>query len=106
MIGELGARTLTWDGCVNVRALDRHGVRRIVDLRWPEELAEDPPRDLAIEVVHVSVIGPSLAASRDYLRTLDAHVDSVDDVADHYAWSYVEFLERNRDRFGQALAAV
>src|SRR6185503_16931231 len=37
---------------------------------------------------------------------LDAHVDSVEDVADHYAWSYVEFLERNRDRFGLALAAV
>ena len=139
MIGELGARTLTWDGCVNVRdlggvptedggttrfgalirsdniralsddgwlALDRHGVARIVDLRWPEELAQDPPRELAIEVVHVSVIGPSLAESRDYLRTLDAHVDSVEDVADHYAWSYVEFLERNRDRFGLALAAV
>lgn len=139
MIGNVGARTLLWDGCVNVRdlggvstedgattrlgvvirsdnirglsddgwrSLERHGVKRIVDLRWPEEVAQDPPRDLAVEVVHVSVIGPSLAESRDYLRTLDAHVDSVDDVADHYSWSYVEFLERNRDRFGLALAAV
>jgi len=139
VIGELASRTLTWDGCVNVRdlggvptedggttrfgalirsdnirgltddgwrALDRHGVARIVDLRWPEELAQDPSRELEVEVVHVSVIGPSLAESRDYLRTLDAHVDSVEDVADHYAWSYVEFLERNRDRFGLALAAV
>ena len=139
MIGELGSRTLIWDGCVNVRdlggiptedggrtrfgavirsdniraltddgrrALGRHGVARIVDLRWPEERAEDPPGELDVEVVYVSVVGPSLAASRDYLRTLDAHVDSVDDVADHYAWSYVDFLERNRDRFGLALAAV
>jgi len=139
VIEELGARTLTWDGCVNVRdlggiplegggttrfgavirsdnirgltedgwrALRRHGVARIVDLRWPEELAQDPPRELDVEVVHVSVIGPSLAESRDYLRTLDDHVDSVDDVADHYAWSYVEFLERNRGRFGLALGAI
>ena len=88
------------------RALEHHGVERIVDLRWPEEVAEDPPRSVDVEVVHVSVLGPSIDADLDYLRTLDAHVDSVDDVADHYAYSYVDFLERNRARFGQALAAV
>lgn len=88
------------------RALDGHGVTRIVDLRWPEERAQDPPRDVDVEVVHVSVLGPSLAEGLDYLRTLDAHVDAVDDVADHYAFSYVDFLERNRSRFGQALAAI
>ena len=27
-------------------------------------------------------------------------------MADHYAWSYVDFLERYRDRFGRAIAAV
>jgi protein-tyrosine phosphatase len=135
----VASRTLTWDGCVNVRdlggvptedgemtrlgvvirsdnvrgltdegwrALERHGIARIVDLRWPEERDQDPPRDVDVEVVHVSVLGPNLAESRDYLRTLDAHVDTVDDIADHYAWAYVEFLERNRARFGQALAAV
>jgi len=139
LIDDRSTRTLSWDGCVNVRdlggiptedggttrlgvvirsdnirglsddgwrELERHGVTRIVDLRWPEELAHDPPGDVDIDVVHVSVLGPNLAASRDYLRTLDAHVDSVDDVADHYSWAYVEFLERNRTRFGQALAAV
>jgi protein tyrosine/serine phosphatase len=88
------------------RALERHGVVRIVDLRWPEELAQDPPRDVDLEVVHVSVLGPNLAESRDYLRNLDAHVDAADDVADHYSWAYVEFLEHNRARFGRALAAV
>lgn len=139
MIDEAAARTLVWDGCVNVRdlggirtedggvtrsgqvirsdnvgaltdagwrALEDHGVDRIVDLRWPEEKAEDPPRSVDIEVVHVSVLGPTLEGGLDFLRTLDAHVDAVDDVADHYAWSYVEFLERNRERFGQAIAAV
>jgi protein-tyrosine phosphatase len=139
VIEEAGARTLVWDGCVNVRdlggiptedggvtrngavirsdnvgaltpagwqALEDHGVVRIVDLRWPEERVQDPPRSIDIEVIHVSVLGPSLDEGLDYLRTLDAHVDAVDDVADHYEFSYVEFLERNRDRFGRALSAV
>lgn len=88
------------------RTVARHGISRIVDLRWPEEAAEDPPRDVAIEVVQVSVLGGTLGEEIDYLRELDAHLDDVDDVADHYAWSYVEFLERNRDRFGRALAAI
>ena len=88
------------------RALADHGVTRIVDLRWPEELAEDPPRDVDIEVVHVSVLGGALDESSEYVAELDAHLDSVDDVADHFAWSYVDFLERFRDRFGQAFAAV
>ncbi len=87
-------------------ALTSHGVQRIVDLRWPEELAEDPPRDVDIDVVHVSVLGPSLEASPEYLDELNAHLDGVDDVADHYVWSYLDFLERHRDRFGQALAAI
>jgi protein tyrosine/serine phosphatase len=136
-----GARTrsISWDGCVNVRdlgglptedggetrpgrviradnvgfltdagwrAVADHGVTRIVDLRWPEEAADDPPRDVDIEVVQVSVLGDSMHASLDWLRELDANLDEVDDVADHYAWSYVEFLERHRERFGRALAAI
>lgn len=139
MIDARGARTLIWDGCVNVRdlggipmedggttragavvrsdnigglspdgwaALARHGVIRIVDLRWPEERAQDPPRDVDVEVVHVSVLGPSWEENADYFRELDAHVDTVDDIADHYASSYVDFLERNREAFGRALAAI
>jgi len=94
-------RTLTEAGW---RALAEHGVTRIVDLRWPEELAEDQPRDVQIEVVHVSVLGEAI--DPDYIEKLDAHLDSVDDVADHYAWSYVDFLERYRDRFGRAFAAI
>lgn len=94
---------LTADGW---RTLESHGVVRIVDLRWPEEVADDPPRDVDIEVVQVSVLGETLDSSLAYLRELDAHLDDVEDVADHYAWSYVEFLERNRERFGQAIAAV
>ena len=94
-------RTLTDDGW---HALQAHGISRIVDLRWPEELAEDQPRDVEIEVVHVSVLGETF--DEQYVAELDAHLASVEDVAEHYAWSYVDFLERYRDRFGLALAAV
>jgi protein-tyrosine phosphatase len=87
-------------------ALASHGVTRIVDLRWPEELAEDQPRDVDIEVVHVSVLGPTFDVGGDYIEKLDAHLDGVDDVVDHYAWSYVDFLERYRNEFGRAFAAI
>jgi protein tyrosine/serine phosphatase len=93
-------RKLSDDGW---RALAEHGVQRIVDLRFAEELAEDQPRDVDIDVVHVSVLGESF--DPDYVKELDAHL-AANDVADHYAWSYVEFLERHRDRFGRAFAAV
>ena len=86
------------------RSLTEHGITRIIDLRLPEELAEDRPLDVDVEVVHVSVLGESF--DTDFIEELDAHLDSVDDVADHYAWSYVDFLERYSERFGQALAAV
>jgi protein-tyrosine phosphatase len=86
------------------RSLADHGVTRIVDLRWPEELAEDQPRDVDVEVLHISVLGEAI--DHDYIEQLDEHLDSVDDVADHYAWSYVDFLERYRDRFGLAFAAI
>jgi protein tyrosine/serine phosphatase len=127
--------SLAWEGCVNVRdlgglptedgrrtrlggvvrsdnvrrltdegwrALADHGVQRIVDLRFPEELAEDQPRDVDIEVVHVSVLG---TADPEYVKELDAHL-AANDIADHYAWSYVEFLERYREEFGKAFAAI
>jgi protein-tyrosine phosphatase len=86
------------------RSLAEHGVTRIVDLRLPEELAEDPPRDVDIDVVHVSLFGESF--DEEYIAVLDEHLDSVEDVTDHYAWSYIDFLERYRDHFGRAFAAV
>jgi protein tyrosine/serine phosphatase len=86
------------------RSLAEHGVRRIVDLRMPAELATDEPRDVDIEVVHVSVFGAGV--DEEYLAELDAQLASVDDVADHYAYAYVDWLERYREHFGRAFAAV
>lgn len=86
------------------RALASYGVARVVDLRYPEEVAEDAPVDLGVEVVHVSVLGERLDPA--YVAELDRSLFAAADVADHYAWSYVDFLERHRDRFGTAFAAV
>jgi protein tyrosine/serine phosphatase len=94
-------RRLTDEGW---RSLREHGVERIIDLRWPTELADDQPRDVDIEVVHVSVLGEDF--DPDYVADLDEHLHSVDEVVDHYVWSYLDFLERYRDRFGRAVAAV
>jgi len=86
------------------QALADHGVQRVVDLRMPEELATDPPREVDVEVVHVSVFGEGV--DRAYIEELDRHLASVEDVADHYVYSYVDWLERYRAHFGRAFAAI
>jgi protein-tyrosine phosphatase len=84
------------------RALAAHGVARIVDLRWPEELEEDPPRDVDIDVVHVSLLGeldPDFSDDvRDYM--------AVDDPAGYWAISYTRILRAYAPNFARALAAI
>ena len=84
------------------RALAAYGVVRTVDLRWSEELDEDPPHGAHIDVVHVSLLGK-----------LD--VDYKDDIADYMAagdpvgyWasSYTEILDEFRENFGRVLDAI
>ncbi|HUK96823.1 MAG TPA: tyrosine-protein phosphatase [Gaiellaceae bacterium] len=86
------------------RSLAEHGVVRIVDLRWPAEREGESPPPVEVEIVSIPLLGESL--DDDYLVELNASLDASPDVADHYAWSYVDFLERFRDRFGLALGAV
>jgi protein-tyrosine phosphatase len=93
-------RALTDEGW---RSLHAHGVTRIVDLRTPYELGLDSPREVELEVVHVCVLE---LPDPEYEARLNAYLDSVEDVADHYAWSYLDFLERWRANFGRAVAAV
>lgn len=92
-------RQLTDDGW---RALAEHGVTRIVDLRWQEELDEDPPREIGIEVVHVSLLGvldPNFSDDiRDYM--------AVDDPAGYWAVAYTRILRAYAPNFGLALAAI
>jgi protein-tyrosine phosphatase len=84
-------------------ALVDYGVRRIIDLRWHEELAEDPPRELPVEVVHI----PLLGGREDGIgREIDALLEEVRDPAVRRSLMYLEFLRRYPENFAAAVTAV
>ena len=85
------------------RALLDYGVSRIVDLRFHSELRDDPPRDLSLEVVHISVL-PELD-SHHWIE-IDAMADAAPDAAAAHSAVYLEFLERFRREFGAAFGAI
>ena len=92
-------RRLTDDGW---HSLAGHGIRRVVDLRWQEELADDPPRDIDVEVVHVSLLG-------SYDPAVDGDMDgfvSRRDIVGFRVAGYSRWLERYRGEFAKALAAL
>jgi len=86
------------------RALEAAGVRRVVDLRFPEELAEDPPGDVPVEVVHVSLLGAS--RTPEWEAEFNDAMDRAATAEEYLVWSYLEFLERYRRQFGRALQAI
>ena len=79
-----------------------HGIRRVVDLRWDEERAEDPPRDLGVEVVHVSLLGEF---DPDVDGNMHAFI-AAGDTAGFRADSYTRWLETYRTEFAEALGAI
>lgn len=82
-------------------ALVAYGVRTIVDLRWHDELAEDPPRELPVAAVHVPLFGER-AQSEEADRMLRT-------IADPIEWrrrSYLEALARFRENVARAITAV
>ena len=84
-------------------ALAAHGIRRVVDLRWDEEREHDPPRELPVEVVHVSLFG---RMDPEYGRADDAAWQAAPDVATGFAERYLAYLEDYRPNVAAALAAV
>jgi protein tyrosine/serine phosphatase len=84
------------------RALEAHGIARIVDLRWPEELAEDPPRELSLDVVHVSLLGTYDPEFEDDIEEYMA----ANDPAGYWASCYTAMLETHKPEIARALAAV
>ena len=85
------------------QALVDHGVRTIVDLRFQEELDADPPAELPVDVVHISLLG---TIDEEYGTELDALARSAGSVADGTKAVYLEFLERFRSNFAAAIRAV
>lgn len=84
-------------------ALKAHGVSTVVDLRSHGELADDPPRELELDVVHV----PVLAEEGDPVwREIDLAKAPAADGVDQTRRFYLELLRRWDDRFATAIAAV
>ncbi len=85
------------------RSLHDYGVRSLLDLRWQEELAEDPPLELGLEVVHVSLFGdydPALG------RELDALAAAQPTVAAGTREVYLASLRRHAQEVARAIAAI
>jgi protein-tyrosine phosphatase len=80
-----------------------YGVRTAVDLRFREELDDDPPGELPIAVVHVSLFGEP---DSEWWRELDARAATLGEPAASTALVYVETLEEHRPRFAAAIEAV
>ena len=84
-------------------ALVAHGVGTVVDLRWHEERSTDGPRDDAIDVVHVSLLGDD---EESYVRALYRGLAGIADLTARMVAAYSDMLETWRGRFAQAVAAV
>ena len=77
------------------KQLFTYGVRTIVDLRLPSELAEDPPRALPVDVLHVPLVEEE---NEEAIAAIDSWETT--------AGAYLEILERFRPNFGTALTAI
>jgi protein-tyrosine phosphatase len=77
------------------RALVDYGVGTIIDLRTNEERAADPPSELPVDVVHISVMDLEDAE-------MIAKLDATGSTAEFYLLA----LELFRSRFGAAIAVV
>ncbi len=85
-------------------ALGDYGIARVVDLRYDDERAADPPRDLPVEVVHVPLLGH--VPDPDYWQELIDRLDDAEDATAYLRSTYLEFLERFAGNFAAALRAV
>jgi protein-tyrosine phosphatase len=86
------------------KALLAHGVRRVVDLRWHEELADDAPTDAPVEVVHIPLFGAHRLETR-YARFAEISAQ-VDDATEFMRRLYGSYLDDYPDAFAEAITAV
>lgn len=80
-----------------------YGIGTIVDLRFHDELAADPPFEVPVDVIHVPVL-PDPASS--HWIEIQAISEAAPDAAAGTTAVYLEFLERFSDGFALAVSAV
>lgn len=93
-------RRLTDAGWVS---LETYGVRTVVDLRWPNEREADAPRDVGIDVVHLSVLGDDEPA---WVEAVDEHLAGIDDSTLRTTAAYLHMLAAWQSRFVDAVRVV
>jgi protein-tyrosine phosphatase len=84
-------------------SLVNYGIVTIVDLRLHEELEADPPEELPVDVVHVSLFG---RPDPSYWRELDALAAAQPDDVASTRTVYLRLLEDNRENVAAAITAV
>jgi protein tyrosine/serine phosphatase len=84
-------------------AVAEAGVTRIVDLRQEFEAVDDPPRELAIDVVDVPIFAD---LNDEDWATVEALAAGAPTSAESQRLVYLHLLERARPRFVAAVAAV
>jgi protein-tyrosine phosphatase len=84
------------------QALTDYGVRTVVDLRTDEELAADPPAELPVDVVHVSVLEEDADVFAQADKASEEAVTSSLATRD----VYLIFLERFKENFARAVAEI
>ena len=85
------------------RAMTDYGVRTVVDLRFPVELEEDPPRDVDLEVVHLSLLGEP---DHERWTELEARAAATGTAAGFTRTVYLDALEEHNANLAAAVAAV
>jgi protein tyrosine/serine phosphatase len=88
------------------RALVEHGVRTVVDLRGDHERADDPPRELPVEVVHATLMENDANDGRALEPEVERIKQSADDGVSRTRDIYVLFLEHFRRNVAGSLRAV
>lgn len=86
-------------------ALLAYGVVRIVDLRRDDERADDPPRDVDVEVVHVSLMDGIEPGDPGWAAVVAA-AGAAPDVRGEYVVLYEAALDRCRAAVASAVGAV
>jgi protein-tyrosine phosphatase len=94
------ARQLTDEGW---KAAVDHGIRTVLDLRTAAELDADPPGELPVDVVHLSLLGEP---DEEHWADLDRQAAAAGDPAAATTLVYVDMLERHRPELAAAIRTV
>jgi protein-tyrosine phosphatase len=88
------------------KAVADHGVRTVVDLRGDHELADDPPGELPLDVVHAPFMEVNETEWDEIVAELEAMRPEAADAAAEVREAYLIFLEHFRENAAAGVRAV